>query len=110
MSFAKVCTLDDLWIGEKAGVMVAGKPVLLVNVEGTVCAYENRCRHKGLPLSAGKLEGHVLTCAVHGWCYDARTGVGINPESALLVRFPVRIEGNDIFVDVAEVESHGCPA
>jgi toluene monooxygenase system ferredoxin subunit len=107
MSFGKVATLDELWIGEKLGVVVDGRPVLLVNVEGTVCAFEDRCRHKGIALSQGKLEGHVLTCAVHGWVYDARTGIGINPESARLPRFPVHIEGNDILVDVAEVENHG---
>jgi toluene monooxygenase system ferredoxin subunit len=105
MSFAAAATLDDLWIGEKICVVVHGKSVLLVNIEGKVCAYENRCRHKGMPLGDGKLEGHVLTCAVHGWAYDARTGAGINPESVALPRFPVRIEGNAILVDVGG-ESH----
>jgi toluene monooxygenase system ferredoxin subunit len=107
MTFGKAATLDELWIGEKLGVVVAGRPVLLVNVEGTICAYEDRCRHKGIALSLGKLEGHVLTCSVHGWIYDARTGAGINPESARLPRFPVRVEGDDILVDVAEVDGHG---
>ena len=110
MSFVKATTLDDLWIGEKLGVVVGGRPVLLVNVEGTVCAYEDRCRHKGVALSLGRLEGHVLSCSVHGWLYDARTGIGINPESATLPRFPVRIEGNDVLVDVAEVKDHADPA
>jgi toluene monooxygenase system ferredoxin subunit len=107
MTFDKAATLDELWIGEKLGVVVSGRPVLLVNVEGMVCAFEDRCRHKGIALSQGKLEGHVLTCAVHGWIYDVCTGQGINPESARLLRFPVRIEGNDILVDVVEEESHG---
>ena len=110
MSFIKATTLDELWVGEKLGVVVLGCPVLLVNVEGTVCAYEDRCRHKGVALSRGKLDGHVLSCSVHGWLYDARTGIGINPESATLPRFPVRIEGNDVLVDVAEVKDHGKPA
>ena len=110
MSFVKATTLDELWMGEKLGVVVAGCPVLLVNVEGTVCAYEDRCRHKGVALSLGNLEGHVLSCSVHGWLYDARTGAGINPESAHLPRFPVRIEGNDVLVDVAEVKGHADPA
>ena len=110
MSFVKATTLDELWMGEKLGVVVAGRPVLLVNVEGTVCAYEDRCRHKGVALSLGNLDGHVLACSVHGWLYDARTGAGINPESARLLRFPVRIEGNDVLVDVAEVKGHGDPA
>jgi len=106
MSFGKVATLDELWIGEKLGLVVGGRPVLLVNFEGTVFAYEDRCRHKGIPLSQGTLDGHTLTCAVHGWMYDARTGAGINPERTQLPRFPVKIEGNDIFVDV-EGEAHG---
>jgi len=110
MTFAKVATLDELWIGEKLGIAVDGRAVLLVNVEGTVCAYEDRCRHKGIALSRGKLEAHVLTCSVHGWMYDARTGEGINPESARLPRFAVKIDGNDVLVDVTEVENHGpCP-
>jgi toluene monooxygenase system ferredoxin subunit len=100
MSFVKAASLDELWIGEKVGVVVGGCPVLLVNVEGTVCAYEDRCRHKGIALSQGKLDGHALTCAVHGWTYDARTGAGINPERTQLIRFPVKVEGNTIFVDV----------
>ena len=107
MSFIKATTLDELWIGEKIGIVVQGCPVLLTNVEGTICAYEDRCRHKGVALSRGKLEGHVLSCSVHGWLYDALTGTGINPESATLLRFPVRIEGNDVLVDVAEVKGHG---
>jgi toluene monooxygenase system ferredoxin subunit len=107
MSFAKVATLDDLWIGEKLGVVVAGRAVLLVNAEGTVCAFEDRCRHKGIALSLGKLQGCELTCSIHGWIYDARTGAGINPENAQLPQFPVRIEGNDILVDVTELERHG---
>ena len=110
MSFVKATTLDELWTGEKVGIVVMGRPVLLVNIEGTVCAYADRCRHKGIALSLGKLDGHVLACSVHGWLYDARTGAGINPESVKLLRYPVRIEGNDVLVDVIEAKDDGNPA
>jgi toluene monooxygenase system ferredoxin subunit len=107
MSFCKVGTLDDVWSGEKVGVVVKGRPVLLVNVDGVVCAYEDRCRHKGVRLSEGRLEGPVLTCAAHGWQYDARTGHGINPESVALPRYEVKIENGDILVDLPEGAAHG---
>ena len=100
MTFCKVATLDDLWSGEKLGVIVQGRPVLLVNVEGKFCAYEDRCRHKGVPLSTGRLEDGVLTCSVHGWVYDVRTGRGINPESTILPSYPIKVENSDILVDV----------
>jgi toluene monooxygenase system ferredoxin subunit len=104
MSFKRVGTMSDVWSGEKIGVEVGGRPVLLVNVDGVVCAYEDRCRHKGVRLSAGKLDGVVLTCSAHGWTYDARTGFGINPEGVKLTPYPVRIEDDEIMVDVPDRE------
>jgi toluene monooxygenase system ferredoxin subunit len=102
MTLCKVATLDDVWAGEKVGVVVQGRPVLLVNVDGEVCAYEDRCQHKGVRLSEGRLDGFVLTCAAHGWQYDARTGQGINPASVVLPRFDVKVVGDDVFVDLPE--------
>jgi len=106
MTFHKAATLDDIWSGEKIAVEICGKPVLLVNVEGVICAYEDRCRHKGIPLSQGRLQNHVLTCSAHGWEYDARSGRGINPDRVHLRTYPVTIEGNDILVDIAGELKH----
>jgi toluene monooxygenase system ferredoxin subunit len=99
MAFCKVMPLSELWIGEKRAEIVNGRPVLLVHHENGVFAYANRCAHRGLPLHDGRLEGAVLTCPVHEWRYDVCTGRGINPESACLVRYPVRIEDDCVFVD-----------
>jgi len=104
LTFLKAATIDDVWSGEKVGVEICGKPVLLVNVGGVVCAYEDRCRHKGVRLSEGRLDGSVLTCAAHGWEYDVLTGRGVNPEATALVRYGVRIEGLDVLVDLPEGE------
>ncbi|MBA2284489.1 MAG: Rieske 2Fe-2S domain-containing protein [Ktedonobacteraceae bacterium] len=43
--------LDDLWIGEMLGVEAGGVKVLLINVEGAVQAYLDRCPHRASPLS-----------------------------------------------------------
>jgi toluene monooxygenase system ferredoxin subunit len=98
--FLPAATLDELWIGEKLGLVVAGVRVLLVHLEGGVFAFADACPHKGVPLSDGKLQDEVLICRAHEWQYDARSGCGINPQDARLRRFPVRIEGQAILVDV----------
>jgi toluene monooxygenase system ferredoxin subunit len=92
--------LDDLWEGDTLSVSLDGREVLLCNVEGAVFAYDNSCPHLGNPLSKGRLEEHVLTCAAHEWSFDVRTGSGINPEQVCLHRYPVRLEGDRILVDM----------
>ena len=92
-------SLDNLWEGEMQTVILDGRPILLCNVEGAVVAYDNSCPHLGSPLSAGRLDAHVLTCAAHEWSFDVRTGGGINPAGACLHRYPVRLDGEHVLVD-----------
>jgi toluene monooxygenase system ferredoxin subunit len=103
MAFVRVAALDDLWRGEMRGYQVGGCKLLLARLDDAVYAYEDRCAHLGVQLSKGSLDGHVLTCSAHQWQYDLCTGGGVNPASARLRSFPVRIERGDIFVDVGEV-------
>lgn len=103
MAWKTALRQEDLWVGEMVGKIVGGRPVLLVNVDGNVCAYEDRCLHRSLPLSQGKLEGNLLTCRAHAWEYDACSGQGVNPEGISIRRYDVRVEAGHIMVDVDEV-------
>jgi nitrite reductase/ring-hydroxylating ferredoxin subunit len=100
MSFRSVMRAEELWGGEMVGLSVDGCPVLLLKIDGEVRAYEDRCAHRGWPLSRGKLCGNVLTCGAHEWAYDACTGRGINPDGIALRAIPVRVDGGNIEVDV----------
>jgi toluene monooxygenase system ferredoxin subunit len=93
-------TLDELWDGEMLTVNIGAVDVLLCHLDGEVFAYEDRCPHLANPLSKGALDAPVLTCPAHEWAFDVRTGTGVNPAAACLRRFPVRIEGDTILVDL----------
>ena len=70
--------LDDLWEGDMTAVTVDGETVLLVNVDGTVRAYSNRCPHQAYGLAVDRDRGHVAfpqvievdrvppACGLHG--------------------------------------------
>ncbi len=88
--------VDDLWEGDMAGVTVEGTGVLLLNVDGDVIAYENRCAHQQQKLDEGDLDGRTLTCLHHMWTFDATTGEGINPAHTKLVRLPCRLNGDGV--------------
>jgi toluene monooxygenase system ferredoxin subunit len=100
MGFRKVATLDELWDGEMMALEIEGQVVLLVNVDGVIRAYADSCPHQRTRLSQGSLRRNILTCSTHGWEFDASTGDGINPKSACLECFPVKMENGDILLDV----------
>ncbi|MEU6098782.1 Rieske 2Fe-2S domain-containing protein [Streptomyces sp. NPDC047079] len=93
--------LDDLWEGDMQGVEVAGTKVLLVNVDGEVRAYHNRCPHQAWALDEGDFDGQTITCSRHLWEFDADTGQGVNPGTCRLTAYPCRVtETGTIMVDV----------
>jgi len=58
---------------ELKGQIIAEKPVVMWRTaEGAIVAFDERCCHKRMPLSQGRLiKGGLLECAYHGLCYDA---------------------------------------
>jgi len=105
MAFSKVCTLDDLWKGEMEAFEIDGTDVLLVHTDsGKIHAVQAVCPHQEVDLAEGELEGQVLTCCMHLWQFDVVTGQGVNPTHAELAKYPVKVEGEDIWVDVAGIE------
>ena len=100
MSLERAIELSELWIGEMRGLRVSGRGVLLVRLDDGVYAYADKCAHLGVELSKGALDASVITCSAHHYCYDARTGAGINPRSVCLTSFPLRIRDGVVYVDV----------
>ena len=96
--FVKVCNTGDLAAGTGKTVTVNGKAVALFNVDGTFCAIDDTCVHRGGPLGEGELDGKIVTCPWHGWRYDVTTGVNqLNP-AVTVSKYDVKIEGDDVLV------------
>jgi phenylpropionate dioxygenase-like ring-hydroxylating dioxygenase large terminal subunit len=78
------------------GRMILGEPVVFFRKEdGTPVALEDRCAHRHLPLSMGKLVGDLLQCHYHGLCYDGTgqcvkvPGQNAVPPGARVKSYPV---------------------
>ena len=97
--------LDEIWEGDLVSRQVDGVPVLLINIDGDVHAFLDRCPHAGTPLHQGTLEGRVLTCSTHLWQFDVvDDGAGVNPKNCRLLSYPVRIEDGKVLVRIAVPE------
>jgi nitrite reductase/ring-hydroxylating ferredoxin subunit len=117
MSWTKVLSVEALSDGKREVVKIGSKSILLLNYESQIYAIDNACPHLNLSMKKGKLtEDGAIICPWHRSAFDLRTGnvkewtpwppvVGnvlgkISSQKALAV-FPVRVEENSIWVDVA---------
>jgi nitrite reductase/ring-hydroxylating ferredoxin subunit len=100
MGFQKVAKVEDLWSGEMAGFDLDGQLILLVNVDNRIYAYADACPHQKSRLSEGTLMGKILRCARHHWEFDVCNGFGVNPQNTCLRLFPIRVDGEDVLVDI----------
>jgi toluene monooxygenase system ferredoxin subunit len=106
MPYQKVCTLDDVWEGDMLEVEIGDHVIVVLGVgDSEVRAFQGMCPHQDIPLSEGKFDGRVLMCRAHQWTFDARTGKGINPGDCQLAEYPVKVDGNDVLVEVEGVRA-----
>jgi len=68
-----------------------------------VFALMDRCPHKGGPLSQGIVHGHSVTCPLHSWVIDGATGEAQAPDVGCAPRFPVKLEGGRVLLDLASL-------
>jgi nitrite reductase/ring-hydroxylating ferredoxin subunit len=107
LSGTRVGSVGDLAAGEAVVVEAEGRSVALFNVDGTYYAIDNACPHRGGPLGEGDIEGRVVSCPWHAWRWDVSTGANVNNPAVRVACFPVRLEGDGIFVDLAAPASSG---
>ncbi len=97
-AFVPVAKISEVPPGSSKVVVVQGHPVALFNVDGTFYALSNVCLHRGGPIGEGTLDDGTVTCPLHGWEYDVRTGKNVANPMARLKTYSVRVEGDDILV------------
>ena len=101
MAFVKVGKLADVPEGAAKVFEVGDRAIAVCNVDGTLYAIDDVCTHDDAPLNQGYLEGCEIECPRHGARFDVRTGDATELPAVVPVDvFPVRVEGDDIELDV----------
>ena len=99
--YIRVAQLNDVPPGTLKQVQMSGKKIALANVGGAIYAFDDICPHRRGPLTPGKLAGDVLTCPWHGSKFNLKTGVVTSPPATTGIKtYPVKLEGNDINVEI----------
>jgi len=75
--------------------------------EGEIFALQDKCPHKGGPLSQGIVHGKRIACPLHDWKIQLDTGLAVAPDEGCAASFPIKVEGETIFLSLTPNE--GCP-
>jgi len=96
--YVRVADSSEVPPGSAKACVVGGRQVALFNVDGAFYALENVCPHQGAPLTDGYLEGPLLTCSWHAWCFDVRTGNMSLADIKVIPVYDVRVDGTSVSV------------
>jgi nitrite reductase (NADH) small subunit len=102
MAFVRVGSASQLPSGGVIEVEIGADVYAICHAGNEFYALDGICPHSGGPMGHGALHGTTLVCPWHAWEYDCRTGLNDFAAGAALATFPVKIEGDDILVDVPD--------
>ncbi|MCI0564722.1 MAG: Rieske 2Fe-2S domain-containing protein [Nitrososphaera sp.] len=100
--YVKIARKDQLKSSSGVSVNVEGEEVAVFQIDGDILAVRNTCPHQHFQLlHQGELDGHAVTCPMHGWKFDLQTGRGI-ANSGNLRTYAVKVIGDDVWVERPE--------
>ena len=67
--------------------------------EDRVFALDDRCPHKGGPLSEGIVHGNAVTCPLHNWVIDLASGQAQGADNGAAVTYETRVENGRILLE-----------
>lgn len=68
-----------------------------------VFALDDRCPHKGGPLSEGIVHGHSVTCPLHNWVFDMSSGKAQGADEGKVATFAIRVDQGRLLLNAAQV-------
>ncbi|HLA00118.1 MAG TPA: Rieske 2Fe-2S domain-containing protein [Thermodesulfovibrionales bacterium] len=68
--------------------------------DGRIKAVENRCPHKGGPLSEGIVSGETVICPMHGLKISLIDGSALPPDEGNVKTYEIRTEGEKVWIRI----------
>ena len=108
--------MDKAWIdigaledvprqGARVVRTVAGCIAVFRTEDDQVFALDDRCPHKGGPLSQGIVHGHSVTCPLHNWVISLATGMAEGADVGEVAVFRLKVEAGRVLLDGTTIAS-----
>ncbi|WP_084507735.1 nitrite reductase small subunit NirD [Geminicoccus roseus] len=86
--------------GARCVMTPSGRVAVFRTADDRVFATEDRCPHKGGPLSQGIVHGAAVTCPLHNMVISLETGEAMGADEGRVPTIPVRVEAGRLLIQV----------
>lgn len=95
----EIGALEDIpALGARIVSTVEGDVAVFRTRDDEVFALDDRCPHRGGPLSQGIVHGRSVTCPLHEWCIGLADGAALAPDEGSTRTHQVRVEHGRVWL------------
>ncbi|HBO1729566.1 TPA: nitrite reductase small subunit NirD [Pseudomonas aeruginosa] len=104
MNWLDICAPDEINpLGSRVVAGPKGDIAIFRAADDQVFALDDRCPHKGGPLSQGLIYGKRVACPLHNWQIELESGEAVAPDQGCAHRHPVRVENGRVLLGLDSV-------
>jgi nitrite reductase (NADH) small subunit len=90
----RIGRVGDVPLLEGRSVTVAGRRIAVFRTPEGHHAIAAACPHQGGPLADGLVTNSCVTCPLHGWRFDLRTGAALDGHASVTVHDVLEHDGD----------------
>ena len=101
-SWIRACTLEEIEIEDLVRFDYGERTFAIYrSPNDEFYCTDGLCTHEDVHLENGLVIEHIIECPMHNGQFDYRTGKAMrSPVYIDLVTYPVKVEGNDVFIKI----------
>jgi nitrite reductase (NADH) small subunit len=97
----EIGTLNDIPVlGSRVVRTASGDIAVFRTSDDEVFALDDRCPHKGGPLSQGIVHNKRVTCPLHNFVIELKSGMAVAPDEGCTRAHPAKVEGGIVWLGV----------
>jgi nitrite reductase (NADH) small subunit len=105
MNWLDICALEDINVlGSRIVAGTKGDIAIFRTSTDEVFALDDRCPHKGGPLSQGLIFGKRVSCPLHNWQIELDSGEAVAPDVGCAHRHNAKVENGRVLLALNSAE------
>lgn len=110
MSRVRLALFEDLPLEGGLLADANGRAVAIFRMEDSALVIDDKCPHRGAPLSDGSRIGNEVRCPWHAARFDLRTGAVLcGPAARGVTAYAAVVENGEVWIEMPEKEHAASP-